>query len=162
MRCKDNISRITQLKHVFKNTLVLFLRLDSPQYLIKINRFMRCTFENYAVWNKTLLRYLYSWYVVPKCNIKGNVAFTRTISRYFVTCFVALWWTFLLAFICPKNPSGQPSLQLTPYFPGVHSIKKNIYTFVWGFLLSVHVHVNWLTIFRKPLWWYYDIEMSLV
>lgn len=52
---------------------------------------------------------------------------------------------------CPKNPSGQPSLQLTPYFPGVHSIKKNIYTFVWGFLLSVHVHVNWLTIFRKPL-----------
>lgn len=45
MRCKDNISRITQLKHVFKNTLFLFLHLDPPQYLIKTNRFMRCPSE---------------------------------------------------------------------------------------------------------------------
>lgn len=35
----------------------------------------------------------------------------------------------------PKNPSGQPSLQLTPYFPGVHSIKKEYFYICLGFLI---------------------------
>lgn len=32
----------------------------------------------------------------------------------------------------PKNPSGQTSLQFTPYFPGVHSIKKEYFYICFG------------------------------